>query len=123
MTDRNPVEPSAAPAQTSQRAHVHISGRVQGVYYRSAATEQARVLGLRGVVRNLPSGEVELIAEGPLAALQQLIAWCRLGPPAARVDKVAVRFDPATDEFPDFRVLRSVAPLLPPPGSSSDYEA
>lgn len=125
MTDPNPEEPSAAAPSPGepQRAHVHISGRVQGVYYRSAATEQARVLGLRGVVRNLPSGEVELIAEGPLAALQQLIAWCRLGPPAARVDKVAVRFDPATDEFPDFRVLRSVAPLLPPPGSSSDYEA
>jgi acylphosphatase len=107
--DKNPeLEPAAAAASPDdhQRAEVRVSGFVQGVYYRSAATEQARVLGLRGVVRNLPDGEVELIAEGPLPALQQLIAWCHLGPPAARVDSVAVDFSLPTYEYTDFRVLR-----------------
>ena len=103
-------EPSAELASEQiQRAQVRISGYVQGIYYRSAASEQARVLGLRGTVRNLPSGEVELIAEGPPAMLKQLLAWCHLGPPAARVDSVAVDFHPATHEFVDFRVLRNPA--------------
>ena len=107
-------------ADETQRAQVRVSGHVQGVYYRSAATEQARVLGLRGVVRNLPTGEVELVAEGPLAELQQFISWCYLGPPAARVDRVTVRYAPATHEFADFRVLRqpTTAPLSA--GDSSD---
>lgn len=107
------AEPSADPVQ---RATVRISGYVQGVYYRSAAIEQARVLALRGVVRNLPSGTVELIAEGTLPELQQLIAWCHLGPPAARVDNVAVRFAPATHEYADFRVLQKGTATVPPEG-------
>ncbi len=112
MTDTNndqspPAEPP--PVSSRQRIELRVSGHVQGVYYRSAATEQARVLGLRGVVRNLPSGEVELIAEGPPPELQQLIAWCHLGPPAAQVGQVTVRFVEPTDEFVDFRVVRSPA--------------
>ncbi len=105
--EKSPAPETSVPTgEETQRAHVRISGHVQGVYYRSAATEQARVLGLRGVVRNLPSGEVELVAEGPLPVLQQLIAWCHLGPPAARIDEVVVSFTAATQEFADFRVLR-----------------
>ncbi|HRI53004.1 MAG TPA: acylphosphatase [Pseudomonadota bacterium] len=109
MTDTNRDQPPPAeqPVGLRQRAELRISGRVQGVYYRSAASEQARVLGLRGLVRNLPSGEVELIAEGPPPELQQLIAWCQLGPPAAQVDQVAVSFADATGEFADFRIVRS----------------
>lgn len=109
MADNNSDQPPPAepPVSSRQRAELRISGHVQGVYYRSAATEQARVLGLRGVVRNLLGGDVELIAEGPPAELQQLIDWCHLGPPAARVDKVTVSFADPTDEFVDFRVVRS----------------
>lgn len=123
----DPSEEKAPAAETSaptsdelQRAHVRISGHVQGVYYRSAATEQARVLGLRGVVRNLPTGEVELVAEGPLPVLQQLIAWCHLGPPAARIDEVVVSFAPATHEFADFRVLRQPTTAPRSAADSSD---
>jgi acylphosphatase len=107
-TNSDPPPPAEPPASPRQRAELRISGQVQGVYYRSAASEQARVLGLRGTVRNLPGGEVELIAEGPATALQELIAWCHLGPPAARVDKVSVDFAEPRDEFPDFRVVRSL---------------
>jgi acylphosphatase len=113
---QEPPQDSQASSQSiesqPQRARLLISGVVQGVYYRSAAMEQARVLGLRGMVRNLLSGEVELVAEGPLAVLNQLIAWCHMGPPAARVDKVAVRWEPATDEFVDFRIIRGTSDVF-----------
>ena len=94
-----------------QRIHLLIRGKVQGVYYRSSACEEARVLGLTGFVRNLPTGEVELLAEGTQPVLDQLLAWCRVGPPAAQVAEVAIRYEAATGEYPDFRVRRG-DPLL-----------
>jgi acylphosphatase len=97
---------SATNASGLERVHVLVIGRVQGVYYRSAASEQAGVLGVTGWVRNLPSGEVELCAEGPRELLSQLVAWCRLGPPAARVEEVRAEYAPATGEFTDFQVRR-----------------
>jgi acylphosphatase len=95
----------------NRRVHLRIRGKVQGVYYRSSASEEARVLGLRGFVRNLPTGEVELIAEGAKPALDKLVAWCQVGPPAAEVSEVAVHHEAATGEYPDFRVRRG-DPLL-----------
>lgn len=70
--------------------HLYIEGRVQGVFYRASARDEARRLGLSGWVKNLPDGRVELLAEGPRDKLERLLAWCRQGPPAARVDDVAV---------------------------------
>ncbi len=98
--------------QHNRRIHLLIRGRVQGVYYRSSACEEARVLGLRGMVRNLPGGQVELVAEGEEAALDRLIAWCRMGPPAAEVAEVEVSYQSATGEYSDFHVRRTVVPLL-----------
>ena len=92
--------------QVNRRVRLRISGKVQGVYYRSSASEEARVLGLCGFVRNLPTGEVELIAEGPSAALDALIAWCKVGPPAAEVAAVDVQYENSTGEYLDFRVRR-----------------
>ncbi|GAA4015980.1 acylphosphatase [Hymenobacter fastidiosus] len=66
----------------------HIFGRVQGVFFRQSARQQAERLGLTGYARNNPDGTVTIEAEGPAAALARLEAWCRHGPPAARVDKV-----------------------------------
>ena len=89
-----------------RRIQLRISGKVQGVYYRSSASEKARVLGLHGTVRNLPTGDVELIAEGRSPDLESLIGWCKLGPPAAQVAAVDVRYEDATGEYRDFRVVR-----------------
>jgi acylphosphatase len=89
-----------------ERAHLVIRGRVQGVSYRAHASDEAHRLALRGWVRNLRGGEVELIAEGPRQALEALIAWCRKGPPAARVEAVEFEFSAASREFSDFRVRR-----------------
>jgi acylphosphatase len=57
------------------RAHVHVSGRVQGVYYRANTRDTARALGVDGWVRNLPDGRVEAVFEGPSDAVVEMIEW------------------------------------------------
>ena len=77
----------------SERARVRavVRGRVQGVAFRAATLDQARRLGgLSGWVKNLPDRSVEVLAEGARADVEALLAWCRHGPPAARVDDVQV---------------------------------
>lgn len=75
-----------------------IAGRVQGVFYRAATVEQATRLALRGWARNLADGSVEVVAVGPLPALEQLTAWLWDGPPAAQV--VSVQIEPWSDAIP-----------------------
>jgi acylphosphatase len=65
-----------------------VEGRVQGVFFRATTQEQARALGLRGYVRNLPDGSVEVYACGEDGALEALRAWLWEGPPYARVVQV-----------------------------------
>jgi acylphosphatase len=91
---------------THERVEVHVGGRVQGVCYRASAREEAQRLGVLGEVRNLPDGRVEVIAEGPRDRLEQLVAWCRKGPPAAEVADVSARWSPASGGFTSFRVAR-----------------
>lgn len=74
------------------RVEMKISGRVQGVWFRGSTLERARQLGVTGWVRNLPDGRVEVTAEGTRARLMDLLAFCREGPPAARVDDVDARW-------------------------------
>lgn len=71
-----------------RRAHLRVYGRVQGVFFRATAQEEADRLGLAGWVRNRRDGSVELVAEGPIEALERLCAWARQGPVHARVDEV-----------------------------------
>lgn len=70
--------------------HAVIRGRVQGVSYRAWTREQAARLGLSGWVRNRDDGAVEAVITGPAAAVDALLAACRDGPPAARVEGIAV---------------------------------
>jgi acylphosphatase len=74
------------------RAHAHVTGMVQGVYFRASAADEARALGLTGWVRNTARG-VEAVFEGPRAAVERMIAWCHEGPPRAVVDHVAVTWE------------------------------
>jgi acylphosphatase len=67
-----------------------VSGRVQGVFYRNWTVAEARALGLAGWVRNLRSGEVEILAIGSEEAITKLVERCREGPPSAQVAAVAV---------------------------------
>jgi len=69
---------------------VVVSGRVQGVFFRSSCRDRARVLGVTGWVRNTAAGTVELWAEGEPAQVDALLRWCREGPGHADVDSVDV---------------------------------
>ena len=84
---------------------VVVSGRVQGVWYRQSCADEAVGLGVFGWVKNLPDGRVEGWFEGPRAAVEALIAWCRRGPQLAKVDDVAV-VDIEVAGFDRFEVRR-----------------
>jgi len=86
------------------RVHVFISGRVQGVFYRSSTRRTALKLGLTGWVRNLPDGRVEAVVEGEEEQVEKLIDWCRRGPPSADVKGVEVKRGLPTDEYRSFSV-------------------
>ncbi len=82
--------------------HLHIFGQVQGVGYRYSFCEEAQRLGVSGWVRNRRGGSVEAMIAGTPEALQVLTAWARLGPPAARVERIE---DNAADgEFTGFEL-------------------
>jgi len=87
------------------RAHVYISGIVQGVFFRANTLRVAKKLGLKGFVRNLPDGRVEAVFEGDEEAVKKAIEWCRRGPPLARVDKVEVIWEKPKGDFKDFHIL------------------
>ncbi len=70
--------------------HLVVVGRVQGVAFRARAVEEANRLGLSGWVRNRMDGTVEARAEGRPEAVETFVAWCKRGPPAARVEEVQV---------------------------------
>ena len=74
------------------RAHVHVSGTVQGVYYRATTRDRARDRGLDGWVRNLADGRVEAVFEGPADAVEAMVEWCHEGSPAASVAAVEVEY-------------------------------
>ena len=90
-----------------QRLHLEVHGLVQGVYYRAATRDEARRLLLTGWVRNCPDGSVELLAEGSEEQLLALLAWCRRGPPAARVDRVEATWSEASGAYAGFDVRYS----------------
>jgi acylphosphatase len=81
-----------------------VSGRVQGVGFRYAARDEAQDLGLKGWVRNRPSGDVEIVAEGREEVLKMLAAWAHLGPRAANVSTVHEEWSEFTGQFADFRI-------------------
>ena len=74
------------------RAHVFVSGRVQGVYSRAPTREKAGETGVYGWVQNLEDGRVEAVFEGERAAVEAMIEWCHTGSPRARVDDVEVEY-------------------------------
>lgn len=75
------------------RAHVWITGRVQGVAFRAYTIDETRLRGVAGWVRNTSDGRVEAVFEGGKAAVEAMIAWCRKGPPAAQVTSVEVKWE------------------------------
>ena len=83
---------------------VIIHGLVQGVFYRAFVEEHAQRLGLKGYVRNLPSGVVEVMAEGERERVEKLLERLKMGPPAAIVDRVDISWFEYTGDHSGFRV-------------------
>jgi acylphosphatase len=86
--------------------HVIISGRVQGVWYRTSTKQKAEELGLTGWVKNTVDGNVEAIFEGEESTMNEMIAWCWVGPLLAQVDDVKIIRKRVSDEFKGFTILR-----------------
>lgn len=79
-----------------------ITGRVQGVFFRAFTREKALELDVRGYVRNLPNGAVELVAVGEDSAVDALIGWVSQGPPGSRVENVSVNEMDTSEKFDRF---------------------
>jgi len=88
------------------RAHVFVSGLVQGVFFRHETAKRAIRLGVKGWIRNLPDGRVEAMFEGDRRSVEEILEFCRRGPPGAIVEDLDVRWEDDKGEFDDFRIIR-----------------
>ena len=87
-----------------ERAHVFVSGRVQGVAFRDSTRSQAEQLGLSGWVRNTEDGRVEAVFEGGSDVVNQMIEWCKSGPSSADVEDVSVDREEPSGDLSGFEV-------------------
>jgi acylphosphatase len=86
------------------KAHIFISGMVQGVFFRSETRHEAKKRGVKGWVRNISDGGVEAVFEGEQENVKELVEFCRRGPPGARVTGIDVMWENYTGEFRDFEI-------------------
>ncbi|MEM3588072.1 MAG: acylphosphatase [Candidatus Jordarchaeaceae archaeon] len=86
------------------RAHVFVSGRVQGVFFRDHTKNAADRLGVSGWVKNLSDGRVEAVFEGEKDKVEEMIQICKRGPPLAKVTDIKVTFEEYTGEFKNFSI-------------------
>ena len=87
-----------------KRIHIFVTGRVQGVFFRQSTKVMAIKNNVKGWVRNLDDGRVEIIGEGEIQDIENLIQWCKTGPANSRVDKFELSEENVTDEFENFEV-------------------
>lgn len=90
--------------QEKARAHLIVSGRVQGVCFRAETQRAARTIGVSGWVRNKRDGTVEAVVEGVKKDVISLINWCNAGPPLSRVEKVDVTWQDCHGELSEFGI-------------------
>ena len=86
-----------------RRVNATVTGLVQGVFFRASTRDEARRLGITGTVRNEPDDTVSIQAEGEDGPLEEFVAWCREGPPAAQVTSLEVSEGPVQG-YPDFQI-------------------
>lgn len=89
---------------TKRRIHAFISGKVQMVGFRASTRRTANRVGIKGWVKNLEDGRVEVVAEGTPSKIEELIDFLHEGPPAARVEDVQITEEEPTEEFEQFRI-------------------
>jgi acylphosphatase len=84
---------------------ITVTGKVQGVFYRQTAKEKATELGIKGEVKNMPDETVQITVTGTKEQIEQLIEWCRQGPPKAEVQNVITEEMPL-QSFDKFSIVR-----------------
>jgi len=89
-----------------RQVYLRVYGIVQGVFFRAYTQKEALALGLKGYVRNMPDGSVEIIAQGQEEKLKKLIEKVKVGPPAASVERVEERWEKITRKYDAFEILR-----------------
>ena len=87
------------------RAHLVISGKVQGVYFRHNTQLVASRHNVMGWVRNLEDGRLEVVLEGGEVEVRDVIEWCRIGPSGAKVEDISMQYEDYMGEFKDFKVV------------------
>jgi acylphosphatase len=98
------VEMSRGLHMAKARAHISISGRVQGVFFRAYTQKAARAGNILGWVMNTRDGRVEAVLEGEKEQVENMINWCHQGSPMSHVTRVDVDWQEYTGEFHDFGV-------------------
>ncbi len=86
------------------RAHIFISGRVQGIFFRKNTRQKAIELGIFGLVKNLSDGRVEAIFEGKKEQVKKMIEWAKKGPTLAQVENIEIKWQKPQNEFSDFEI-------------------
>ena len=86
------------------RLHIVIEGIVQGVFYRASTIEESSKLGLTGWVKNCSDGRVEAVFEGEIDKIEQIVEWCKKGPPGAVVSNVETIWEQATGNYDSFTI-------------------
>lgn len=90
---------------TKQCLHIIVSGLVQGVYFRASTLNKANSLGVTGWVKNLVDGRVEIMVEGESKLVEQMLDWCKKGPPHSKVDKIHVDEILFRNKYTDFIII------------------
>jgi acylphosphatase len=96
------------PDSNKTRAHILVTGRVQGVLFRLNTKKEADKLGISGWVRNLADGRVEAVFEGEEQNVEQMVNWTRKGPIWAKIDDFSVTWEDYSGEFPAFEIRHSL---------------
>lgn len=87
-----------------KQAHIIVTGKVHGVFFRATTRDKARQLGLKGFVRNLVTGDVEVVAQGEQQDLYKLLEFCRQGPPGAEVEGIDIEYKDVKENFNGFDI-------------------
>ncbi len=87
-----------------KRVHVFISGKVQGVFFRSNIKERANKLNLKGFVKNLPNEKVEAVFEGKEENINEILKFCKKGPSGAKIKDIKIKEEKVSNKFNSFEV-------------------
>ncbi|PSL48139.1 acylphosphatase [Chitinophaga niastensis] len=83
-----------------------VKGRVQGVGFRANAKHVADLMGVQGQVKNLPDGNVWIVAEAELPVMENFLAWCRTGPAGSIVKELEISTN-SVQHIKGFAILHS----------------